>query len=83
MVNPDILQLAHERVADESLPLMDRFRTFGGPGSGQPCALCGTTIARDGMEIDVESEDESLALTFHVKCHAAWLVAIANQRATS
>jgi hypothetical protein len=82
-MNPDILRLAHERVANGSLPLMTRFRTFGGSGSGQPCALCGTTMGPDGMEIDVESDDETLALAFHVKCQAAWLVAIANQRATT
>jgi hypothetical protein len=78
-----ILELARERIANGSLPLMKRFRTFGGSGSGQPCALCGATIGPDGMEINVESEDESLEFAFHVRCQAAWLLAIANQPATS
>lgn len=78
-MKPELLQLAHARVADGSLPHMERFRTYGGPGTGQPCALCRGTISRESLEILVESETDSSTLIFHVKCQAAWLVAIANQ----
>lgn len=77
-VDPDILQLARERVANGTLPRVTRFRTFGGPGSGCPCALCGTTIQAASLEILVEAADEPLTLVFHVKCQAAWQVAIAD-----
>jgi hypothetical protein len=74
-VNEQLVLLARERIADNSLPRTGKFRTFGGPGSGKPCALCREIIPSDLVEIIVESDDGHAEFIFHARCHAAWLVA--------
>jgi hypothetical protein len=71
----DLVQLARERIADHSLPRTGKFRTWGGQGNGNPCALCREIIPPDLVEIIVEPDNGHADIVFHARCHAAWLAA--------
>jgi len=77
-VKEQLVQLARERIADNSLPRTGTFRTFGGTGSGKPCALGREIIPSDVIEIIVEYDDRHAEIIFHARCHAAWLVAFGS-----
>jgi hypothetical protein len=74
-VKQQLVQLARERIAANILPRTGKFRTFGGTGSGKPCALCGEIIPSDIVEIIAERDDDHAEFVFHARCHAAWLAA--------
>ncbi len=52
-------------------------RTFGGPGSGATCAVCGEPVTRNQMELEVEFNRHGATpgldrYHLHTKCFAAW-----------
>ena len=52
-------------------------RTYGGPGSEVPCAVCGQVVKREEMELEIEfnrdsAEAGSNRYYFHPRCFAAW-----------
>lgn len=57
------------------LPRHHQVSTWGGPGSGASCAVCGDPVQRDGLGLDFEfrDADERLELRhLHIPCFAAW-----------
>jgi hypothetical protein len=49
--------------------------TFGGPGSGSPCPICGLELAADDMVFDLEFDTAGhrpANFQLHVRCFAAW-----------
>jgi hypothetical protein len=56
------------------LPRSKAARSWGGRGSGLPCALCGNAIAESGPEIELEFDGtaSSPSLRFHLQCHSLW-----------
>ena len=71
MYNHAVLHaLTRELLASGKLPYESPRETFGGDGSGEPCALCGETIERSHTEI--EAVYRGGALHFHVDCNNAW-----------
>ena len=57
------------------LPRQQQVSTWGGPGSGASCAVCGDTVPRDGLgfELEFRSADGRLELRHaHIACFAAW-----------
>jgi hypothetical protein len=47
--------------------------TWFGTGSGAACAVCGETVNRDHIELEIEFKHAELGkYTFHTKCFSAW-----------
>ena len=73
---PRLRELAREAVRIGRLPARRQNRTWGGPGAGDPCAVCGTPVAKE-MEISMSfaHDGDSPGLDkfhLHVCCFAAW-----------
>ena len=52
-------------------------RTFGGPGDGAICVVCGEPVTRSQMELEIEFNRHGTApgldrYHLHTKCFAAW-----------
>ena len=68
---------AREAIRSGKLPTRKPDRTFGGPGMGKSCAVCGDTIPPEQMEFEIEFHlDGALAgrgsYHQHPWCLAAW-----------
>jgi hypothetical protein len=70
----DLRQRARERIREGRLACIRHYRTWGGRGSDQPCALCDLLIGRDEVEYEIEALDATseLLYRFHFQCHDAW-----------
>jgi hypothetical protein len=82
-----------ERVRDGlrsgSLTSVRPRRSWGGPGTGNRCAVCGVRVAENEYEFELEfgdQEERKHTLHMHVRCCGAWeaerkmLEALANDR---
>ena len=52
-------------------------RTWGGPGVGAPCSVCGEPIKRDQLELETQFAHDGSnpgldKFHIHVRCFAAW-----------
>jgi hypothetical protein len=52
-------------------------RTWGGPGVGAPCVICGKPVRKDELEFEVQfaHDGDSPGLDkfhLHIRCFAAW-----------
>ena len=70
-------QLARKVIQDGKLPSRRPDRTWGGPGVGAPCAICGVPVARDQMEFEIQftRDGDNPGLDkfhVHIRCFAAW-----------
>lgn len=47
---------------------------WGGPGSGESCAVCGKTIGTEEVEMELQfaSENGTASYRVHAQCFAAW-----------
>jgi hypothetical protein len=59
------------------LPARAPTRTWGGPGVGAECEICGVAIPHDEMELEIQFErlagDRGLdKFHVHIRCFAAW-----------
>lgn len=65
---------ARELISDGRLPCITHYRTWGGRGSDEPCALCDLVIKCDQVEYEIESPgpDNARLYRFHLRCHDAW-----------
>src|SRR4029453_14754084 len=52
--DPLVRQEAREAIRAGRLPTRSYDRIFGGPGSEQPCAVCGKTLPPTEMEVELE-----------------------------
>jgi hypothetical protein len=64
-------------VQQGKLPAVAPTRTWGGPGVGAPCAVCGlpVTKAEKEFEIQFERDGDNPGLDkfhVHIRCFAAW-----------
>jgi hypothetical protein len=78
-MDSELIRLAQRRLREGALPRVREFRTWGGPGSGQRCALCDQTIDPPSFEIEVGWSDRAdceCSVVMHVRCQAAWLHAL-------
>jgi hypothetical protein len=67
------------RQAIQGGKLPERFpdRTWGGPGAGDDCTICGASIESDELELEIEFAGSDGGLTrdrhhVHIRCFAAW-----------
>ena len=70
-------QLARKVIQDGKLPSRRPDRTWGGPGVGATCAICGVPVARDQMEFEIQftRDGDNPGLDkfhVHIRCFAAW-----------
>src|SRR4029077_16206754 len=68
---------AREAIQSGRLPAMKPSRTWGGPGNGTPCSVCGEPVTRGQMELEIgyrraNGKPGLDSYFLHVKCFAAW-----------
>ena len=68
---------AREAIRTGKLPNRPPDGTWGGPGLGEACVICGQPLAPDGLELEIEfirGQDAPARDTYHVhiRCFAAW-----------
>ena len=57
------------------LPTCRPDRTWGGRGTGAPCAICDAPVRGDEMELEIEfvaAGNHLKVIQVHTKCFAAW-----------
>jgi hypothetical protein len=57
------------------LPKQPQVSVWAGPGSGASCAVCGSTVPREGHGFELEFRDARGRLELrhvHIPCFAAW-----------
>jgi len=68
---------ARDAIRAGRLPARAANRTFGGPGNGSVCAVCGEPVTSNQMELEIEFNRHGAApgldrYHLHTKCFAAW-----------
>jgi hypothetical protein len=68
---------AKEVIRTGKLPNQRPDRTWGGPGVGAPCAVCGEPVKRDQLEFEIRFEHDGDIhgldkFHIHIQCFAAW-----------
>jgi len=74
---PRLREQAREAVKNGKLPARAPDRTWGGPGVGAPCSVCGVPMTRDELELEIEFAHDGAnpgldKFHLHVRCFAAW-----------
>ena len=64
-------------IRDGKLPKRRPDRTWGGPGVGALCAVCGHAVTRDQVEFEIQfaRDGDNPGLDkfhVHIRCFAAW-----------
>jgi len=72
-----LAERARDAIRSGVLPARAANRTFGGPGNGAPCAVCGEPVQHTQMELEIEFNRHGAApgldrYHLHTKCYAAW-----------
>jgi hypothetical protein len=70
-------RLARLVLENGQLPRHDPDRTWGGPGVGAPCAVCGYPITREEIEYEVQFAHDGATPGLarhhlHLRCFAVW-----------
>ena len=74
---PRLREQAREAVKNGKLPARAPDRTWGGPGVGASCSVCGVPVTRDELELEIEFAHDGAnprldKFHLHVRCFAAW-----------
>jgi len=69
MNEQQIRGIIREKLQKGSLPRRQSDRTWGGRGSGRPCAVCDQEIPSSVSEIE-DRDDDGNPLVFHARCHS-------------
>ena len=64
--------LIREKVATGCLPRTSTPRISGGPGQGETCDGCGSTVTRAQMLMEGALDAQGCGIRFHVSCFALW-----------
>ena len=69
---------AREAIQSGRLPAMKPSRTWGGPGSGTPCSVCGESVTQGQIELEIEYRRNGNGRPgldnyyLHIRCFAVW-----------
>lgn len=82
MSGPDVpeetlRQTACKRLDATELPVVRVEDLGAGPGSGNRCDLCGSTISKDQIEYAVQMG--ARMMNFHIICFSAWQIECAKR----
>jgi hypothetical protein len=82
----ELRRLARQAVHEGRMPVRQPDRMWGGPGSGEPCSICGAVMTPQDIGLEVQFRaDESGISTFthhlHARCLAAWEEEVHARRA--
>ena len=74
--NPIFREKAREAIRAGKLPARLPDRTWGGPGMGEPCTICGERIKRNQLEFEIQFAHDGATpglerFHVHVRCFAA------------
>jgi hypothetical protein len=74
---PILRAQAREAVKSGKLPARNPDRTWGGPGIGAPCAVCGKPVTKEEVEFQLEFAHDGTTpdldkYHLHLRCLAAW-----------
>jgi hypothetical protein len=74
---PSIREKAHEAIRSGKMPTRSPDRTFGGPGGGATCSICGEQVRRYEMGLEIEFNRPGAppgADRYHLRprCFAMW-----------
>ena len=77
MDEQDLREKALAVIKAGKLPARRPDRTWGGPGVGAPCAVCGVPVEKDQLEFEIQfarnADNPGLdKYHVHVRCFAAW-----------
>jgi len=74
---PRLREQGREAVKNGKLPARRPDRTWGGPGVGAVCSVCGKRVTKDEMEFEIQLEHDGSdpgpdKYHVHIRCFAAW-----------
>jgi hypothetical protein len=73
---PALRRQAREAIRSGKLPGRRPTGVWGGPGTGASCAVCGQSVGRGGLELELEFREAEAADSdihhLHLRCFAAW-----------
>jgi hypothetical protein len=78
MTMPEVEQALRDKARHAlqagSLPRRKADRTWGGPGAGVACGVCGLPVARNETEFEVQFVGDGTldVFHFHAACFAVW-----------
>lgn len=86
MTDEKLREKVREAVRTGKLPNRRPDRTWGGPGVGAPCAICGASVEDHEVELEVEftrrgDRTGRDRYHVHVRCMAAWEFELDGARA--
>ena len=75
-------QKAREVIGSGTLPDRRPDRTWGGPGTGLTCVVCGQSLMSEESELELEFFERNGRLTYHLHfpCFDAWELERASAR---
>lgn len=71
----ELYRTVRRLLGNGGLPSTPPDRVWGGAGSGAPCKVCGRTVGRDEVELEIEYGrrlHEHRVFHVHVHCHHVW-----------
>jgi hypothetical protein len=76
LIEEQLHAIARGRIASGRLPCVTHSRTWGGKGTGRPCALCDRLIQPPQIEYEVETTTDggTITLFFHRVCQSIWQI---------
>ena len=77
MNEQELREQARATIKAGKLPARRPDRTWGGPGVGALCSVCGVAVGKDQLEFEIQfaHDGDSPGLDkyhVHVRCFAAW-----------
>ena len=73
MEQPTLRVLIQEKLADGRLPKNHLPRIRNGPGNGEACGGCDSTVTRSQMLMEI-LDASGCRVQFHVGCYYVWVV---------
>jgi hypothetical protein len=74
---PRLRQQARDAIQTGKLPAHSPDRTWGGPGVGAECTVCGLPVTKDQLEFEIQFAHDGASpgldkYHVHIRCFAAW-----------